>query len=163
MREPNPEETFSYVISKIKENYPQLAFVHLVEPPAREGNDARKSAEQHEQEESNEFIRKIWQPLPLIVTGDFQPETAKRTVDEKDGLVAFGRWFISNVSHGRPMCLDNCLTAIRSQICRRGYETALSLRRMTGKRSILQRAPKDTSTTHLRIIGYLGDIEKPGL
>lgn len=96
MREPNPEETFSYVISTIKDKYPQLAYIHLIEPRTS-GDDVTKSAGQLVQE-SNEFIRRIWQPLPLIVAGGYQPETAKHTVKEKGGLVAFGRSFISNVS-----------------------------------------------------------------
>ena len=105
MREPNPEEMFSYIVSKIKDKYPRLAYVHLVEPRALGDHDAQKSAGQLEQE-SNEFIRKIWQPLPLIVAGGYRPETAKRTVDEKNGLVAFGRLFISNVGQSRPRCSE---------------------------------------------------------
>lgn len=96
MREPNPEETFSYVISTIKDKYPQLAYIHLIEPRTS-GDDVKKPAGQLVQE-SNEFIRRIWQPLPLIVAGGYQPETARHTVKEKGGLVAFGRSFISNVS-----------------------------------------------------------------
>jgi len=107
MREPNPEETFSYVVSVIKEKYPQLAYVHLIEPRTSGDNDAKKSARPLEQE-SNEFIRRIWQPLPLIVAGGYQPETAKRTVEEKDGLVAFGRSFISNVSPSGPRYSVDC-------------------------------------------------------
>lgn len=108
MREPDPEETFSYVISMIKEKYPQLAYIHLIEPLTRGDDDVKKIAGQLEQE-SNEFIRRIWQPLPLIVAGGYQSETAKRTVEEKGGLVAFGRAFISNVSQSRPRYWVNCL------------------------------------------------------
>ena len=92
MREPHPEETFSYLVSAIKDNYPDLAYIHVIEPPVL-GDDLPKG----EQTESNDFIRDIWQPRPLITAGGFTRASATETVEEKGGLVAFGRHFMSNV------------------------------------------------------------------
>lgn len=94
MREPHPEETFGYLISNIKDHYPDLAYIHVIEP--RRDDTPPNPGAQLEQE-SNDFIRDIWQPRPLIVAGGFSGAMAKETVEEKDGLVAFGRHFIANV------------------------------------------------------------------
>ena len=95
MREPHPKETFGYLVSALKDYYPDLAFIHVIEPRIAGDND---SMGKPEQQESNDFIRDIWQPRPLIVAGGFSAASAKKTVEEKDGLVAFGRHFIANVS-----------------------------------------------------------------
>ena len=97
MREPHPEETFGYLISNLKEYYPNLAYIHVVEPPVDGDAHAPLNSGAQLQLESNDFIRNIWQPRPLIVSGGFSGTMAKETVEEKDGLVAFGRHFIANV------------------------------------------------------------------
>ena len=97
MREPHPEETFGYLISNLKDYYPDLAYIHAVEPRIRGDNIAAGNTEEHFQRESNDFIRDIWQPRPLIAAGNFSGASAKETVEEKDGLIAFGRHFIANV------------------------------------------------------------------
>ena len=97
MREPHPEETFGYLISNLKEYYPDLAYIHVVEPRVDGDAPAPLDPGAQLQLESNDFIRNIWQPRPLIVSGGFSGTTAKDTVEEKDGLVAFGRHFIANV------------------------------------------------------------------
>ena len=94
MREPHPEETFGYLISNIKDHYPNLAYIHAIEPddiPIGPNPGAQL------QQESNDFIRNTWQPRPLIVAGGFSGASAKDTVEVKGGLVAFGRHFIANV------------------------------------------------------------------
>lgn len=48
--------------------------------------------------ESNDFLREIWGADRVFLSaGGYTPEQAVRTVAEKGGLVAFGRYFISNV------------------------------------------------------------------
>jgi NADPH2 dehydrogenase len=96
MREPHPEETFGYLISKIKDFYPNLAYIHVIEPVGGSVTVEKPGAQL--QRESNDFIRDIWQPRPLIVAGGFTGASAEETVEKKDGLVAFGRHFIANVS-----------------------------------------------------------------
>ncbi|RDB18133.1 hypothetical protein Hypma_000460 [Hypsizygus marmoreus] len=46
--------------------------------------------------ESNDFIREIWQPLPLVSAASYTRETAIEAVEKHGGLVAFGRMYISN-------------------------------------------------------------------
>lgn len=92
MREEKPIPTFSYVISELNKRFPNFAYLHLVE------SGVAGNANQDEPQDLNKYLRPLWQPKPLIVAGRYQPETAIRTVEERDGLVAFGRWFISNVS-----------------------------------------------------------------
>jgi len=97
MREPHPEETFGYLVSNIKDHYPDLAYIHVIEPPVLDDIPIPLNPEAHLQKENNDFIRDIWQPRPLIVAGGFSGASAKEIVEEKDGLVAFGRHFIANV------------------------------------------------------------------
>jgi NADPH2 dehydrogenase len=97
MGEPYPEVTFGYLVSNLKDNYPDLAYIHVVEPRILGDGPTSLKPEGQLQRESNDFIREIWQPRPLIVAGGFSGASAKETVEEKDGLVAFGRHFIANV------------------------------------------------------------------
>jgi NADPH2 dehydrogenase len=95
MREKEPIPTFSYLIQQLHDQFPQLAYLHLVEPVIKGDND---DTAKKEVADSNQFAREIWGDRPLIVAGGFQPDSAKATVDEKGGLVAFGRHFIANAS-----------------------------------------------------------------
>lgn len=99
MREPHPEETFGYLISKLRDSYPDLAYIHVIEPRMSGDSLTTGNPEAQLQRESNDFIRDIWQPRPLITAGGFSGASAKETIEEKDGLVAFGRHFIANVRH----------------------------------------------------------------
>lgn len=57
MRDPIPQ--FSHFVSSLVESHPNLAFVHLVEPPPiAERTDVKHLSEIPG--ESNDFIRKIW-------------------------------------------------------------------------------------------------------
>ena len=98
MREANPIPTFSYLIQQLYDRFPSLAYLHLVEPRIRGDNDTKGKEVDAGQEETNEFARAIWKERPLIVAGGFDPRTAKEKVEKDGGLVAFGRWYISNVS-----------------------------------------------------------------
>ncbi|KAG7445349.1 FMN-linked oxidoreductase [Guyanagaster necrorhizus] len=91
MRMDDPIPTFSYLVTKIGQRHPDLAYVHVVEPRVS-GNwtrDARKG-------ESNDFIRELWAPRPLVSAGGYTREGAMEVADGKGELVAFGRYFISN-------------------------------------------------------------------
>lgn len=48
--------------------------------------------------QSNDFIRDIWRPRPLISAGGYTRETAIDVAEKKGDLIAFGRSFIGNVS-----------------------------------------------------------------
>jgi NADPH2 dehydrogenase len=98
MREKDPIPTFSHLIQQLHDRFPSLAYLHLVEPGIKGGNDAKAKETDANQKDSNDFARAIWGERPLIAAGGFNPRTAVETVEKDGGLVAFGRWYISNVS-----------------------------------------------------------------
>ncbi|KAK7031116.1 hypothetical protein VNI00_013721 [Paramarasmius palmivorus] len=93
MKDPKP--TFTYLVTKIKELYPTLAYLHVVEPRIK-GNATID--EPVYPDASNDFIRDIWSPLPLISAGAYTREQAIERAEKSRGneLIAFGRYFISN-------------------------------------------------------------------
>ncbi|KAF9028188.1 hypothetical protein BDZ89DRAFT_1160457 [Hymenopellis radicata] len=89
MRMEDPKPTFAYLVSQIKEKYPNLnlAYIHLIEPRVNGGS----SSEAWLAEWSNDFIRDIWAPRPLISAGGYSRDLATEVADEKGDLIAFGR------------------------------------------------------------------------
>ena len=57
-------------------------------------------------DESNDFVQRIWSPRPLVRAGGFTRETAIAAAEEGNVLVAMGRYFISNV------CLSSLFSSI---------------------------------------------------
>ncbi|KAI0651098.1 NADH:flavin oxidoreductase/NADH oxidase [Trametes meyenii] len=91
MRMSNPVPTFTYLVSRLVADYPKLAFLHLVEPGVSGSMDMISQSG-----ESNEFIRKLWLPRPLVSAGGYTRERALQVADETGQLIAFGRAFVSN-------------------------------------------------------------------
>ncbi|KAF8057172.1 hypothetical protein FPV67DRAFT_582237 [Lyophyllum atratum] len=89
MKDPIPQ--FSHFVSTLKWNHPDLAYLHVVEPRI-DGNIDRELASH----ESNDFIRAIWKPLPLVIAGGYDRESALKSTEEDGILIAFGRLYISN-------------------------------------------------------------------
>ena len=83
MRMEDPKPTFSYLVSRAKENFPDLAYLHVTE--------------NEEGIESNQFLRKIWGDKVFIAAGGYTPQSAVETVNTDGGLIAFGRHYIANV------------------------------------------------------------------
>ncbi|KAJ3712469.1 NADH:flavin oxidoreductase/NADH oxidase [Lentinula raphanica] len=94
MRMTDPVPTFRYLVTKIKEDLPELAYLHVVEP--RINGSKTEASDNIVQTDSNDFLRSIWRPKPFISAGNYTRETGMRTADEKGDLIAFGRFFISN-------------------------------------------------------------------
>lgn len=100
----DPKPTFAYFVSQAKEQFPNLAYIHAVEPRVS-GIDDRESSNG----ESNKFLREIWGDKVFISAGGYSPETAVETVETQGGLVAFGRHYIANpdlpfrVKYGVPL------------------------------------------------------------
>ncbi|TVY16451.1 Chanoclavine-I aldehyde reductase easA [Lachnellula arida] len=90
MRMENPIPQFSDIIEKASQL--NLAYLHLVESRV-------SGAEDHEGSERLDFAYKLWNG-PLIVAGGYKLADAQKLVDEeypdKDIMVLFGRYFISN-------------------------------------------------------------------
>ncbi|KAI0742950.1 NADH:flavin oxidoreductase/NADH oxidase [Daedaleopsis nitida] len=91
MRMVDPIPTFTYLVSRLATAHPNLGFLHVVEPGLAGGSDIEPQPG-----ESNEFIRKIWLPRPLVSAGGYSREKALRVAEETGQLIAFGRAFISN-------------------------------------------------------------------
>ncbi|KAK0184556.1 hypothetical protein F5146DRAFT_1145412 [Armillaria mellea] len=93
MRMDDPVPTFSYLVKEIGQRHTDLAYLHVIEPRVN-GTEARD--DEPGAGESNDFIRELWSPRPLISAGGYTREEAMRVADEKGELIAFGRYFISN-------------------------------------------------------------------
>ncbi|KAI0818987.1 FMN-linked oxidoreductase [Irpex lacteus] len=91
MRMKDPIPTFSYIVQQIAERYPNFAFLHVIEPRVDASTDRTPS-----EEESNDFIRKIWQPRPLISAGGYNRELSIEAAETKGDLIAWGRYYVSN-------------------------------------------------------------------
>ncbi|KAI0742949.1 NADH:flavin oxidoreductase/NADH oxidase [Daedaleopsis nitida] len=91
MRMSDPVPTFSYLVSRLAADHPNLSYLHVVEPGLAGNLDIDPQAG-----ESNEFIRKIWSPRPLVSAGGYTREKAIKVAEETGQLIAFGRAYSSN-------------------------------------------------------------------
>jgi NADPH2 dehydrogenase len=82
-----PKPTFAYFVSQAKERFPNLAYLHAIEPLVAGPNG-----------DSNDFLRKVWGDKVFIAAGGYTPQTAAETASAHGGLIAFGRHYIANVS-----------------------------------------------------------------
>ncbi|KII83263.1 hypothetical protein PLICRDRAFT_452974 [Plicaturopsis crispa FD-325 SS-3] len=89
----DPKPTFAYFVRRLRELYPDLAYLHVVEPVVDAGTTRKNGVPEGQ---SNDFIREIWAPLPLISAGVYTRESGIQTADEKGDLIAYGRPFIAN-------------------------------------------------------------------
>lgn len=94
MKDPVPQ--YTYLVEKLAENHPELAYLHIVEPdPTHNGGFVG---------DSSDFIRKIWAPKPYLAANGYSPESAIKDADANENVaIVFGKWFISNV---RVLCTD---------------------------------------------------------
>lgn len=86
--------TFSYLVSELKSRHPALAYLHLCEP--RVNGDLTVNAPSAD---SLDFLADIWAPLPLLVSGGYEPKAdkAEEAVGKyENSVVAYGRHFTSN-------------------------------------------------------------------
>ncbi|KAG1779899.1 hypothetical protein EV702DRAFT_965209 [Suillus placidus] len=85
MEDPKPQ--FSYVVEQLRKH--KLAYIHVVEPMPAEITA----------EKNSDFLRDIWQGVEgstFISTNGHTRNSAIETVDNKGGLVGFGRLFMPN-------------------------------------------------------------------
>jgi len=88
----DPIPTFSHLLRSLKEL--KLAYVHLVESRISGNADVETTGK------IDPFID-IWAGTsPILLAGGFKPDSTRRAVEEqykdKDVVVVFGRYFISN-------------------------------------------------------------------
>ena len=91
MKHPQPQ--FAHFVSRLRDLYPRLAYLHVVEPRMA-GIDLRDVLAW----ETNDFLRAIWAPKMYISAGAYSRELAIKGAEEKGELIAVGRYFLSNVS-----------------------------------------------------------------
>ncbi|KIK69105.1 hypothetical protein GYMLUDRAFT_153135 [Collybiopsis luxurians FD-317 M1] len=91
MRMLDPIPTFSYLVSRLKDLHPKLAYLHVIEPGV-----AGAAYEDDTSSSSNDFIRDIWLPRPLITAGGYTREAALKATQPGGELVAFGKPFLAN-------------------------------------------------------------------
>ncbi|EPQ51195.1 FMN-linked oxidoreductase [Gloeophyllum trabeum ATCC 11539] len=87
----NPRPTFTYIVRKIRDLYPDFAYLHVTEARSFIGPERTPKPG-----EDNDFLREIWAPRPMITAGGYTREMAIEVAERTDNLVAFGRMFISN-------------------------------------------------------------------
>jgi NADPH2 dehydrogenase len=90
MKDPKPQ--FSYYVQELKKL--KLAYIHVVESRISGNADV-------EETEKIDFLVDIWDnQSPVLAAGGFKAASAKTLVDQeykdKDVVVVFGRYFISN-------------------------------------------------------------------
>ncbi|KIY72910.1 FMN-linked oxidoreductase [Cylindrobasidium torrendii FP15055 ss-10] len=86
---------FTALVNAVKERYPKLAYLHIVEPRVLGLYDRKDGTPEGE---SNDFVRDLLKgtDIPLISAGGYTTESAVETADQKGDLIAFGRYYISN-------------------------------------------------------------------
>ncbi|KAN0131987.1 hypothetical protein V8E53_010267 [Lactarius tabidus] len=92
MKDPLP--TFTTLIERIRDNHPNLAYIHVIE--ARVNGNIFMTLTDENRAHSNEVLRKIWGDRPYVAAGGMGRPTAIDAVEKYGGLVAFGRHFIAS-------------------------------------------------------------------
>ncbi|KAJ6592459.1 hypothetical protein B0H19DRAFT_1364967 [Mycena capillaripes] len=87
-----PLPTFSY-LSQLAEPHPHLAYIHLVE--TRMTGNVTRDNDAIGAHESNDALRALWSPCPIIRAGGFSRASAIEAGESGD-LFASGRRYISN-------------------------------------------------------------------
>ncbi|KAF8139845.1 hypothetical protein EV363DRAFT_1444331 [Boletus edulis] len=96
---PNPRPTFAYLVTALRDKHPKLAYLHVIEPRVAGPSDTDTALNP---DENNDFMREIWnggeggEERAFISAGGHTREKALRTAEDKGGLVAFGRLYVSN-------------------------------------------------------------------
>ena len=85
MRMDDPKPTFTYLVQRIRELYPNFAFLDAVEVGSpRDGK------------ESNEFLREAWAPKVFMSSSGYDRQKGMDLADKTGGLVSYGRYFLAN-------------------------------------------------------------------
>ena len=94
---PDPKPAFGYLATQLRDRYPKLAYLSVVEPGA--AADDAADPDLYAKDASNDFLREIWRPKerPFISAGGYTRETAIKTAEEKGDLIGFSKLYIGNV------------------------------------------------------------------
>jgi NADPH2 dehydrogenase len=86
--------TYGYLVTELRSRYPDLAYLHAVEPRA-DGDGTSSTMQEHH---SNDFLREIWGDRPFISAGGYTRASGIAAAEEKGDLIAYARPYIANVS-----------------------------------------------------------------
>ncbi|KAF8600095.1 putative NADPH2 dehydrogenase chain OYE2 [Ceratobasidium sp. AG-I] len=93
----NPIPTYSYIISELVKQHPELAYIHMIQPGIESSGEGVPQALDEGVEPSNDFAYNLWTPRTYITGGGYTPTSASETVSKSENTgVALGRLFISN-------------------------------------------------------------------
>ncbi|KAJ8495925.1 hypothetical protein ONZ45_g12649 [Pleurotus djamor] len=93
MRMKDPKPTFSYFVSELARRFPDLSYIHVVEPRVATGEAVDDSSLASHEE--NDFLRQIWSPRPFIAAGGYTRELSLKAA-EKGDIISVGRHFLAN-------------------------------------------------------------------
>ncbi|CAE6476323.1 unnamed protein product [Rhizoctonia solani] len=95
MRMQDPIPTFSYVINELSRRHSDLAYLHFIEPTVEE--PPTQGTQTIKQTESNDFVREIWSPRPILSAGGYDSKKGEEAANKySNTAIVFGRYFISN-------------------------------------------------------------------
>jgi NADPH2 dehydrogenase len=93
---PDPVPTFAEVVTRIRDDYPDFAYIHVLESTTHHRPAGESETEKNK--DSNKFLRDIWGDRPYIANSGFGRDSAIEAVEKEGGRISFGQHFISNVS-----------------------------------------------------------------
>ncbi|KAF9077427.1 NADH:flavin oxidoreductase/NADH oxidase [Rhodocollybia butyracea] len=90
MRMKDPKPTFRYFVEELRKPHSTLSYIHVFEPRLVNRLTYFELQMDLPEGENLDFLR--W----FVSAGGADREIGMKTADEKGGLVAYGRWFLSN-------------------------------------------------------------------
>ncbi|KAJ7886911.1 hypothetical protein B0H13DRAFT_894701 [Mycena leptocephala] len=88
----DPKPTYGHLVTELRNRYPDLAYLHAVEPRA-DGDGTSTTMKEHH---SNDFLREIWGDRPFISAGGYTRASGIAAAEEKGDLIAYARPYIAN-------------------------------------------------------------------
>jgi len=89
---PDPIPTFAGLVTRIRDSYPDFAYIHVLEATdlilAGPKVPAKRS--------SVKFLRDIWGDRPYIANANYERDSAIEVAEKEGGLISFARYFSSN-------------------------------------------------------------------
>ncbi|CAE6505798.1 unnamed protein product [Rhizoctonia solani] len=93
----NPVPTYTYIISELAKNHPELAYIHMIEPGINSAENGTTQELDEGVKASNDFAFQIWSPRTYLTGGGYDQKSAPKTADQLNNTaIVIGRLFISN-------------------------------------------------------------------
>ncbi|KAI0033372.1 FMN-linked oxidoreductase [Vararia minispora EC-137] len=99
-------ETYTVVVTSLRERFPDLAYLHVIQPRISAHEDTDIGAG-----DSDAFVRELWgNGRAYIAVGGFTRATALQRAEESGDLICFGRHFLANPDLVKKLEKDTPLT-----------------------------------------------------